>query len=127
MPEWSQILTEATKESEIFSAMTNAGLIIPGKDPRNNLSAMLSNSDEFVSTSAGWVRAGSALAPKVAGAADASTSAAPKSGVDTPGNQTPQGVMSYAGGGEISAEKLRHHNTLETFPVGGFPDRAFIA
>jgi hypothetical protein len=87
------------RTGQLYAAVSNAGLNIPGKDPRNNLSAMLSNSNAFVSTPNGWVRAGSKLDPKVAGASDAPTSEAPKSGDATPVNRAPQGDLSYAGGG----------------------------
>jgi|TARA_B100000378_G_scaffold257010_1_gene235110 hypothetical protein len=42
---------------QIFDSVERAGLEVPGTNPRNNLSAMLSNSDDFVSTPDGWVRA----------------------------------------------------------------------
>lgn len=71
------------KSAAIYAAIQRSGLPIPGKTPKNNLSAMLSNSTEFVSTRDGWVRAGSDLDPtnadtgdKVTEASDALTSEA---------------------------------------------------
>lgn len=87
------------KTGHLYKVVTNSGLTVPGKDPRNNLSAMLSNSDSFESTPDGWVRAGSTSAPEVVGAADALTSAAPKSGGETPVNRAPNGVLRFAEGG----------------------------
>ena len=46
---------------EIFEHVRGLGIAIPGKDPLNNLSAMLSNSPEFVSQGReGWLLAGPA-------------------------------------------------------------------
>lgn len=87
------------KTGHLFAVVTNAGLTVPGKDPRNNLSAMLSNSTEFRSTPNGWVRSPDGPAHKVTGAADVSASAAPNPGASTPDNRAPQGAMSFAGGG----------------------------
>ena len=87
------------KTGYLYKVVTNAGLTVPGKDPRNNLSAMLSNSDKLESTPDRWVRAGDASAPEVAGAADAPTSAAPKSGGETPANRAHSRAFIFAEGG----------------------------
>lgn len=52
-----ELLEEAgqpVRTVEIYRALLEAGVAVPGKHPVNNLSAHLSNDDRFVSTSQGW-------------------------------------------------------------------------
>lgn len=42
------------KTSEIHEKLTQRGIEIPGKDPRNNLSAHLSRNDAFIHQGDGW-------------------------------------------------------------------------
>jgi hypothetical protein len=45
---------EPLKTSEIHERLTKKGIEIPGKDPRNNLSAHLSRNDAFIRKGDGW-------------------------------------------------------------------------
>ncbi|MCO5064794.1 MAG: hypothetical protein M9924_10275 [Rhizobiaceae bacterium] len=52
-----------TKTADIFAFLERAGFHIPGEKPQNNLSAMLSNSPDFVSHGrAGWTLAENEIA-----------------------------------------------------------------
>ncbi len=58
-------LSTPTPTRDIFAAMEEAGLSLPGNDPANNLSAMLSNSQDFESLGrSGWVLAEAVGSPQ---------------------------------------------------------------
>lgn len=70
--------TAPVKTSEIWNYIIKAGIVIPGENPQNNLSAMLSNSDRFRAHGrAGWTIAGNgnSAPPVTAGSPEMKTGA----------------------------------------------------
>lgn len=52
------------RTAEIYRQLLAQGVSVPGRKPTNNLSAHLSNSDDFISTREGWVLRRPSLIPE---------------------------------------------------------------
>ena len=93
--------SEPTPTSDLYELLTAAGVQIPGTSPKNNLSAMLSNSPEFRSHGrSGWTiasRTPEATGDLLSGSAPAASMSSPASPAGEPSSVRP--VDPVPGGG----------------------------